>query len=30
MLARIGGYVTDCSANGPYLTLDGISFRPDE
>ena len=20
----------NCSANGPYFTLDGISFRPDE
>jgi len=28
--ADCGGPVTDCSANGPYLTLDGISFRPDE
>jgi hypothetical protein len=28
--ADCGAPVSDCSANGPYLTLDGISFRPDE
>jgi hypothetical protein len=28
--ADCGGDRTDCSANGPYFTLDGISFRPDE
>jgi hypothetical protein len=30
MEADCGANVSDCSANGPYLTLDGISFRPDE
>jgi hypothetical protein len=28
--ADCGAPVSDCSANGPYFTLDGISFRPDE
>jgi hypothetical protein len=28
--ADCGAAVSNCSANGPYFTLDGISFRPDE
>jgi hypothetical protein len=28
--ADCGAAVSDCSANGRYLTLDGISYRPDE